>query len=226
MVSEYALGRYGWVLSLFFLSWGISSWAVAVALWPHVPTRAGRLGVWLLVIAGLGEALASIFDITHDVGHTIAGLLGMGGFPIAAVLLTVSLGHAPAWHRVKRPLLWLAHLSWISIVLLVGTLVLMTVQVARAYGGQLPQHAPTRLPAGVLGFDGWADRLFVLLSCVWVLIAAWQAMKLRGTETHTWSEREGSNESVSPGWRTAVQIAGGAAARIPNGDEATVCPPR
>ena len=32
MVSEYALGHYGWVLSLMFLAWGISSWALALAL--------------------------------------------------------------------------------------------------------------------------------------------------------------------------------------------------
>jgi hypothetical protein len=35
MVSEYAFGHYGWVLSLMFLSWGISSWALAVAIWSH-----------------------------------------------------------------------------------------------------------------------------------------------------------------------------------------------
>ena len=102
----------------------------------------------------------------------------MGGFPIAAVLLSVSLGRLHAWRGAKKPLLWLANLSWISVVLLVATLVLLTVQFAQANGGQLPQHAPTQLPAGVLGLDGWADRLFVLSNCLWVLVAAWQAMKL------------------------------------------------
>jgi hypothetical protein len=33
MVSEYAFGQYAWVLSLMFLSWGIGSWALAVATW-------------------------------------------------------------------------------------------------------------------------------------------------------------------------------------------------
>src|SRR6266704_2425629 len=66
MVSEYALGHSGWVLSLMFLAWGISTWALAVALWSQVKTRAGKIGLWFLVIAGIGEALASVFDITHD----------------------------------------------------------------------------------------------------------------------------------------------------------------
>src|SRR5690242_14536614 len=51
MVSEYALGQYGWVLSLMFLAWGISAWALAIALWTQVTTRAGKVGLWFLVIA-------------------------------------------------------------------------------------------------------------------------------------------------------------------------------
>src|SRR5437667_6899444 len=103
MVSEYALGRDAWVLSLMFLAWGISSWALALAIWSQVKTKAGKVGWWFLVIAGLGEAMASVFDVTHDPGHSIAGVLGM---------------------------------------------------------------------------DGWADRLIVLSNCLWVFVAAWQAMKL------------------------------------------------
>ena len=102
----------------------------------------------------------------------------MVGFPIAAVLLSVSLGRLHAWPGARSLLLWIANLSWISVVLLGATLVLMTVQFVQVNGGQLPQHAPAQLPAGVLGLDGWADRLFVLSNCLWVLIAAWQAMKL------------------------------------------------
>jgi Protein of unknown function (DUF998) len=180
MVSEYALGHYGGVLSLMFLAWGMSSWALAVALWSQVNTKAGKVGLWFLVIAGIGEAMASVFDITHDPGHSIAGVLGVGGFPIAALLLSVSLGRLPAWRGAKSLLLWIANLSWISVVLLVATLVLLTVQFAQANGGQLPQQAPAQLPAGVLGLDGWADRLIVLSNCLWVLVAAWQAMRLPG----------------------------------------------
>src|SRR5215510_12203696 len=51
MVSEYALGHYGWVLSLLFLAWGVSSWALAVALRSQVASKAGKVGWWLLVMA-------------------------------------------------------------------------------------------------------------------------------------------------------------------------------
>ena len=188
MVSEYALGHYGWVLSLMFLAWGISAWTLAVALWPQVNTRAGKVGLWFLVIAGLGEAMASVFDVTHDPGHSIAGVLGLGGFPIAALLLSVNLGRTQAWRGAKSLLLWLANLNWISVVLLVATLVLMTVQFVQVTGGHLPQHAPTHLPAGVLGLDGWADRLIVLSNCLWVCVAAWQALNKRNHVIHSSAE--------------------------------------
>jgi hypothetical protein len=180
LVSEYALGRDAWVLSLMFLAWGISSWALALAIWSQVKTKAGKVGLWFLVIAGAGSAMASVFDVTHATFHSIAGLLGMGGFPIAAVLLSVNLGRTQAWRGARSPLLYIANLNWISVVLLGATLVLMTVQFAQVTGGHLPEHAPAQLPAGVLGLDGWADRLIVLSNCLWVFVAAWQAMKLTG----------------------------------------------
>ena len=178
MVSEYAFGHYAWVLSLMFLSWGIGTWALAVAILGEVRTTAGRAGVWLLIIAGVGEAMASVFDIRHEVGHGLAGLLGVIGFPIAALLLSVALGRQESWRAMRRALLWLGNLSWISVVLLIATMAIMVRQMARLNGGHLPQHAPKALPPGVLALDGWADRLIVLTNCAWVLVAAWQAIQI------------------------------------------------
>ena len=185
VISEYALGHYGWVLSLMFLCWGISSWALASALWPQVTTRAGKLGLGFLIVVGIGEAMASVFDVTHEVGHGIAGLLGVIGFPIAASLLSVALGRNGHWHTVRRPLLWLANLSWINVVLFIATLALMTVQMIHVSGGRLPQHAPKSLPPRVAGLDGWADRLIVLTNCAWVAVAAWHATRLGRKNSET-----------------------------------------
>ena len=183
VISEYALGHYGWVLSLMFLCWGISSWALAAALWSQVRTQAGKLGLGFLIVAGIGEAMASVFDITHEVGHGTAGLLGVVGFPIAALLLSVALGRNENWRAARQPLLWLANLSWISVALLIATLAIMTVQMVHANGGHLPQHAPKTLPPGVLGLDGWADRMIVLTNCAWVVVAGWHAAGLGRTNS-------------------------------------------
>jgi hypothetical protein len=184
MVSEYAFGHCGWVLSLMFLFWSISSWSLAAALRSQVQTRAGKVGWWFLVIAGRGEAMAAVFDVTHEVGHGIAGLLGVLGFPVAALLLSVNLGRLEAWRDSKKALIWLANLNWISVVLLVATLVLMTIQMTKANGGHLPQHAPRRLPPGVLGLDRWADRLIILTNCLWVVAAGWGVKNLYGKSAH------------------------------------------
>jgi hypothetical protein len=185
VVSEYAFGHYAWVLSLMFLSWGIGSWALVVAIGSQVHTRSGRVGLWFLIIAGVGEAMASVFDVKHPIGHGIAGLLGVIGFPIAALLLSVALGRNETWSAARKPLLWIANLSWISVVLLVATLAIMTMQMARINGGHLPQHAPKSLPPGVLALDGWADRLIVLSNCAWVLVAAWHAIPVRRKHSDT-----------------------------------------
>jgi hypothetical protein len=99
MISEYAFGHYALVLSLMFLSWGIGSWALVVAIWSQVHTNSGKVGLWFLSIAGTGEAMASVFDITHPIGHGIAGVLGVIGFPIAALLLSVALGRNQTWRH-------------------------------------------------------------------------------------------------------------------------------
>jgi hypothetical protein len=48
MVSEYANGQYGWVLSLMFASWALSSWALVFAIRLQARTIAGRIGLVLL----------------------------------------------------------------------------------------------------------------------------------------------------------------------------------
>lgn len=179
MVSEYANGHYGWVLSLMFISWAVSSWALAYAIRPQITSPAGKVGLALLIVAGIGEAMASVFDIRHDILHNVAGALGILGLPIAAVLVSVSLGRAPGWSAAKRTLLTLANLTWVSVVLMAASLVLMRHQFIRVTGS-LPQHVPTVLPKGVIGLDGWADRLIIGVFCVWAMTVAWKALKLRG----------------------------------------------
>ena len=86
MVSEYANGAYGWVLSLMFIFWALSSWMLAVTIWSEVVTTAGKVGLYFLVASGVGEAMAAVFDINHNL-HGLAGLIGIGSLPIAAMLI-------------------------------------------------------------------------------------------------------------------------------------------
>jgi hypothetical protein len=183
MVSEYALGRYPWLLSLMFLSWGVGTWALAAAIRPHIAGRAGRAGLIFLVIAGLGEVMAAVFDINQDLGHGMAGLLGVGGLPIAAVLVTRALPRDGSWASARRPLMGMAVLTWLAVATLMASLILMTIQVAQAYGGRLPDVAPATLPPGVFRLAGWADRLIVVSNGLWVLAVAWRATLMSRSRT-------------------------------------------
>jgi hypothetical membrane protein len=176
MVSEYATGRYGWVLSLMFVSWALSSWALAFAIWPQVKTIAGRIGLGFLITAGVGEVMASVFDITHPL-HSLAALIGIPSLAIAAMLIGVSLGRAKAWAPARKLLLWAANLTWISLVLMAASFAILIFTYTRA-GGDMSAGVITTLPPGVIAVVGWANRFLVLAYCVWVMTVAWQAIKL------------------------------------------------
>lgn len=169
VVSEYANGKYGWVLSLMFFVWALSNWALAFELWPQVKNRAGKIGLSLLVASGIGEAMASLFDINHPL-HDLAGVTGVPTMPIAASLTSVSLCRAQPWLPAKKLLLWTSNLIWISLSLFVATMVILVVTFHHA-GGHMGPHLK-QLPPGVIAVDGWANRLYVVSCCVWVITVA------------------------------------------------------
>jgi len=105
MVSEYALGQYGWVLSLVFAFWAIGSWALAFAVRSRLRTTGGRIGWWLLIVAGVGEALAALFDVRNAAMHNLAAFLGILGLPVSAMLISVSLGRSRGPSRARSALL-------------------------------------------------------------------------------------------------------------------------
>jgi hypothetical membrane protein len=179
MVSEYANGNYSWVLSLMFAIWALSSWALAYMLWSEVKTTAGRIGLYFLIVSGIGEAMAAVFDINHSL-HGLASFLGIGSLPIAALLISTSLGRAEAWSAAKKPLLWSAHLTWISIVLMAGTFALL-ISTFMQTGAEMPtdSRTVTSLPDGVIALVGWANRFLILAFCAWVSITAWFATKVK-----------------------------------------------
>src|SRR4030088_2385967 len=177
VVSEYANGRYGWVLSLMFAAWAFSSWALAFTIWPQSRTILGKIGLVFLLIAGVGEAMAAFFDINHDALHNVAGALGILGLPVAAMFISVSLGRTQAWSAAKHLLIFTANLTWMSVVLLAATFIMMIIGYTQAGGNMTSQVKVPVLPPGVIAVVGWANRLLIVVYCVWVMTAAWLAIK-------------------------------------------------
>ncbi len=182
MVSEYANGNYGWVLSLMFVSWAVSSWALVISLWSQIQSRTGKIGLVFLIIAGIGEAMASVFDINTSL-HSIAAFLGILSFPIAASLISVSLSrNNQEWLSLKKKLFWQVGLIWASVVLMPLTLFIFFTMYTHA-GGAVPTDGKslpldTVLSGGVIALVGWANRFLVFMYCVWVAFVAKHLLKL------------------------------------------------
>jgi hypothetical protein len=79
MISEYANGRYAWVLSLMFIAYGAGPLTLAVAIGPQSSPRSGksRAGLALLALSGIAAASAARFDLNQAELHDLAGVAGI-----------------------------------------------------------------------------------------------------------------------------------------------------
>jgi hypothetical protein len=174
-ISDYALGDYGWVLSLMFFSWAVSAWALVVAITPHLKTIGGKIGLVFLALAGLGEMMGGLFDVTHPL-HGAAFFIGVPCLPIAAIIISLKLSKSKPWSQVKKSLLWTANLTWISVVLMPITIAVMFIGLTNA--GITPGPEVKELPDNVISLFGWANRLLVVLYCTWTATVAYYTLKL------------------------------------------------
>jgi hypothetical protein len=172
MVSEYANGNFGWVLSLFFWLWAISTWALAYSVWSQVTTKAGKIGLYFLVAAGIGEFMGGLFDINHPL-HSLSALIGIPSLAVAAMLISASLVKNEPWSAARKSLFWTANLTWISILLMAITFGIM-IATFMGSGAEMPTEGTVvnTLPAGVIGLVGWANRFLVLVYNVWAILVA------------------------------------------------------
>jgi hypothetical protein len=162
MVSEYALGEHGGVLALMFLAWATSSAALAFAVRSQLRTLPGRIGLGFLLVAALGMSLAAVFDARHPL-HGLAAMLGIPSLPIAALLISTSLARNPAWASARRWLLGSAHLTWLSLVLMVATVFVGLSKNDGRFGPAVPV--------------GWPNRLLVSSYCGWLIVVAASACR-------------------------------------------------
>lgn len=162
MVSEYANGRYGWLLTVFFVSWAVGSWATAAALWLRGGSWVRRVGTALVGLSGVGEAMGGVFDVNHPL-HGAAFGIGVPSLALGALIVGVSLGR----ERGDRALIWLSQAPWLSVVLMAGSFALCFSS-AEAVGIKLEPGKPWgEVPAGVIAVMGWANRLLVLAYIGW-----------------------------------------------------------
>lgn len=173
MVSEYAVGVHGWVMTLCFFFLSLSCITSAFAILPMVDTFGGKIGLFLLFCASAGLAMASIFPtdpITVSPNeasraarfHAISVMIGVPTLTIAALLLSFLLGRDALWADARLPLIAFAHLTWISLALTVAVVAIWMPK----NGGFGP---------GVL--VGWPNRLMFVAYFGWLASLTWPLVR-------------------------------------------------
>jgi hypothetical protein len=165
--SEYALGRWGWLVGLGFVVFGLGVLAFAVGL--RMTLSAGRratASAVLFGINGLGLVGAGLFTTDPPladgtVGYTISGqmhalfgLLAGLSLIVGLFLLRGVLARDPRWRSLAMPTRWMA---WLMIASLVAEIV-----------------------TGATGFvPGLVARIFFPLPVIWLVAVV---LRLRRVE--------------------------------------------
>ena len=172
MVSEYALGKHKWLLTVFFLCWGLCSISSGFVLWNVVTSGWAKLGVILLFVTGIGAIMGGLFDVNHKL-HGLSFGIGVPFLPIGALLISYHLIQKSGWEQHSSALLFSAHSIWISVIFLAVTMFLLFSSLKATgivYGPDSPPF--TELPNGVIGINGWANRLLVICYIAYPMLTA------------------------------------------------------
>jgi hypothetical protein len=127
--SEYALGRWGWLMGVAFIVFGLGILALALGLHRSLPTgRRATAAAVLIGIMGIGIVGSGIFpadapleDGTVDMTfsgmmHGLFGLFGFLGLIIGSFLLRGVFARDLRWQPLARPARWFAWIIFLGLV--------------------------------------------------------------------------------------------------------------
>jgi Protein of unknown function (DUF998) len=173
-ISEYAIGDYGWMMVLAFLSLALGYVALFVAIRAQLRTIGGYIGLAMLLVSALGLTIAAIFTTdpitvsedavtTEGALHNLGGTLGIA-MPLAAALVGWNLARTPAWSSAKRLLLLATGLALVAFLISFISLGVMVTQSGGEFGSEV--------------LVGWPNRLEILAYSAWLMVVARQAIRV------------------------------------------------
>lgn len=177
-LSEYAIGSNGWLMSLAFIISSFSYGTLLFNIKSHVNGFFGKFGLFILFICVVGTFCVGIFTTdplttapdkisTTGLIHMFSGMAGLFLFPIAALLINLSIAlKNKLWRAAKKILLWT---SVIPLIGLAGFIIHLSIYVMPkgeyAYGPDVPL--------------GYPPRLLFLTYMIWLLIINIQLIKIQ-----------------------------------------------
>lgn len=170
-ISEFALGRVGWLMSVAFFFWGGAVLALLIAIWPSLHGVTGWISRgWLALIStalvGAGIFVTDPTDSSESTWtgklHGVCGAFVIFTFPLAGTLTAVSLAQSASWAQVQPLLTLAAVVPWAGLITFFASLMMWRQRIIEV-GGLGPQ-----VPVG------WQNRFMVVTYHLWLLIVAWQ----------------------------------------------------
>jgi hypothetical protein len=174
-ISEWAIGRYGWIMSGAFMISALSYAALVAMLRSQLRGRLGRIGLYLLLVCVIGAAGAGTFTTdpmpmhlplsTRGTLHVILGTAQLVLFPFAALLISLSLAFVnTAWSTARTVLLWISALPLFGFL----SFVVYTAMFVAPLG-------PGAYGPGVN--IGWPPRVAFFTYTLWIVIITCQAIR-------------------------------------------------
>jgi Protein of unknown function (DUF998) len=182
LISEYELGRYGWLMSLAFFCLGGASLSLWYAIQPDLVTVGGRVGNWGLLLTAIAYVGAGLFypDTSTGLGlpqdpimvnrqavaptlsaslHGLFGVIVIVSSPIVFTLLYRSLAKNPQWASQLRSVRWATVLAWVGLLSLPVSLALYSAM-------QRPGGFDYRVIVSVF------NRFMILTYAAWLAVVA------------------------------------------------------
>ena len=169
MISQYALGRHGWVMALCFAAFGVASGSLAVAIVPYVRSLGGRIGTALLLTAAVGLVMAARFpmdpvstppaQMSHSGRmHGVAFMLGVPSMVLAVLVLSFAFDGQVSY--TGWLLMTIAAVIWLSLIIMIAIMLMV------GPGKPPDSNGPER-------FVGVPNRSLMVAYAAWLIVVAW-----------------------------------------------------
>lgn len=173
-ISEYEIGRHGWVMRLAFLLLAGANLAVMVAVRPAVRGFAGWIGLALVLVGTLGTVLAGLFvsdaitttpEMASSSGriHNLGGSLGLAGI-VGTWIVSAMLLRAESWRPARREVVLATAIVTIGFLVAFVSIATLAARSGGVFGPEVPV--------------GWPNRIGILSGCAWLLLVARAARRL------------------------------------------------
>lgn len=176
-VSEYALGKMGWLMNIALFLLGLSFLGLGYYIVKNIPRLGSKIGGWLLIVSSLGTLIAAICNTDPSgiapeqmttKGQIHSSAAGMLGFMVLSTLFILyQFYKQEVLKEFKVRLLVATALLWvleISLVITLGVFLSKT-------NGVLSPETPV----------GWLGRAVIVCCSGWVWICAIFFIKVSNT---------------------------------------------